>query len=31
MLAEVPGAIDVRDRVEIGTGEVVDSVEDALD
>ena len=31
MLGEVPGAIDVRDRVEIGTGEVVDSVEDAID
>jgi aquaporin Z len=31
LLADVPGAIDLRDRVEIGTGEVVDSVEDALD
>jgi aquaporin Z len=31
MLADVPGMIDVRDRVEIGTGEVVDEVEDRLD
>lgn len=31
MLAEVPGMIDVRDRVEIGGGEFVDSVEDAID
>jgi aquaporin Z len=31
MLADVPGALDMRDTVEIGTGEVVDSVEDAID
>ncbi len=31
MLADVPGAIDARDTFEIGTGEVVDSIEDAID
>ncbi len=31
MLADVPGLIDARDRIEIGTGEVVLSVEDAID
>lgn len=30
MLAEVPGLIDARDRVEIGTGEIINSVEDAI-
>lgn len=31
LLAEVPGAVDVRDRIEIGGGEVVHSVEDAIE
>jgi len=31
LLAEVPGMIDARDRIEIGGGEVVMSVEDAID
>jgi aquaporin Z len=31
LLAEVPGLIDARDRIEIGTGEVVLSVEDAIE
>ena len=31
MLAEVPGLVEARDSFEIGTGEIVHSVEDALD
>jgi aquaporin Z len=31
MLAEVPGLIDVRDRVEIGGGEYVEEITDKLD
>lgn len=31
MLAEVPGFVDARDRMEIGGGEIVENVEDAFD
>jgi aquaporin Z len=31
MLGDIPGAIEARDTIEIGTGEVINSVEDAID
>ena len=31
LLAEVPGLVEVRDRIEAGTDEMVDEIEDAID
>ncbi len=31
LLVDVPGLVEARDRIEIGGGEIVESVEDALD